>query len=55
MFKLFAVSTLNKFTNPIHCETDKKNVYLLGQGWFSKGFMDNIDRNKYGKIRNLLL
>lgn len=47
MFKLFAVSTINKFTNPIHCETDKKNVYLLGQGWFSKGFMDNIDRNKY--------
>ena len=26
---------------------DKKTIYLLGQGWLAKGFLDNIDRQKY--------
>lgn len=25
----------------------KKNVYLLGQGWFAKGFLEHIDKSKY--------
>lgn len=43
---------LQKLTFPMVKEEDKKQVYLLGQGWFSKGFMDNIDMNKY-KITNI--
>ncbi len=26
---------------------DKKEVLLLGQGWFAKGFMDHINKNKF--------
>ena len=25
----------------------KQKVYLLGSGWLAKGFLDNIDKNKY--------
>lgn len=45
MFKLYTTAILNKcaFLN----NTDKKDVYLLGQGWYAKGFMDNINTRKY--------
>lgn len=26
---------------------EKKPVYLLGQGWFAKGFLEHIDKSKY--------
>jgi NADH dehydrogenase FAD-containing subunit len=29
---------------------EKKNIYLLGQGWFSKGFMDHIYQDKFNII-----
>jgi len=28
-------------------KSEKKNVYLLGQGWFAKGFLEYIDKSKY--------
>jgi len=31
---------------------NKKDVILLGQGWFSKGFIEHIDKSKY-KITNI--
>ena len=52
MFKFTAPYFLQKFSYPTLKEDDKKHVYLLGQGWFSKGFMDNIDLNRY-KVTNI--
>jgi NADH dehydrogenase FAD-containing subunit len=31
---------------------NKKDIILLGQGWFSKGFMEHIDKSKF-KITNI--
>jgi len=28
-------------------KSKRKNVYLLGQGWFAKGFLEHIDKSKY--------
>ena len=28
-------------------DSKKKTVYLLGQGWLAKGFIDYIDKNKF--------
>ena len=33
-------------------DLNKKNVVLLGQGWFAKGFMEHIDKSQY-KITNI--
>lgn len=52
MFKLATVPLINKIIFPPIKDEDKKPVYLLGQGWYAKGFMDNIDTKKH-KITNI--
>lgn len=41
-----------KYKLMMHNKKEKKNVYLLGQGWLAKGFIDTIDKNKF-KIINI--
>ncbi len=46
----FAVPSFIKFRewiNSSESKYEKKNVYLLGQGWFAKGFLEHIDKSKY--------
>ncbi len=46
----FAVPTFLKvkeWFNSTDSSPKKKNVYLLGQGWFAKGFLEYIDKSKY--------
>jgi NADH dehydrogenase FAD-containing subunit len=33
--------------NELKNVNEKKKVYLLGQGWLAKGFLDHIDKKKY--------
>jgi NADH dehydrogenase FAD-containing subunit len=51
MFRIesFAVPSFMKFKDWFNSDTkyEKKNVYLLGQGWFAKGFLEYIDKSKY--------
>ena len=47
MFKLTFVPLLNKICIPTYTESEKRDVCLLGQGWYAKGFMDNINKQKF--------
>jgi NADH dehydrogenase FAD-containing subunit len=40
----FFVGLYQKFN---FTDDNRKTVYLLGQGWLAKGFLDNINRKKY--------
>jgi len=46
-----SIGLFNKFKSCFYLEPKnkqpKKNVYLLGQGWFAKGFIENIDKSKF--------
>lgn len=47
MFKLSFIPLLNKIRISSYTDSDKQNVYLLGQGWYAKGFMDNINIQQF--------
>lgn len=46
-----AIGSFSKFKQWFYSDSygsnKKTNVYLLGQGWFAKGFMEHIDKSKY--------
>lgn len=46
-----AIGSFNKFKTLFYYEPNESKpkvpVYLLGQGWFTKGFMEHIDKSKF--------
>jgi NADH dehydrogenase FAD-containing subunit len=49
-----AIGSFNKIKSWFYFESNnpkpKKQIYLLGQGWFAKGFMEHIDKSKFSII-----